>query len=67
MMLYACVWYACRDTQQWLLHGTPRGAPSFLRGANAVVWARDYSHTVHERCDCDTLQSVLKVGLLPQL
>ncbi|KAF6258233.1 Metallo-dependent phosphatase-like protein [Scenedesmus sp. NREL 46B-D3] len=34
-------------------------APEFLRGADAVVWARDYSARDEARCDCDKLQQVL--------
>lgn len=41
---------------------TPPQAPSFLRGASAIVWARAFSATDERRCDCDTLQSVLQVG-----
>jgi hypothetical protein len=37
--------------------------PAFLRGADAVVWARNFSAREEARCDCDTLQEVL--GALP--
>lgn len=35
--------------------------PTFLAGANAVVWARDYSTVDKSKCDCSTLEAVLKV------
>jgi hypothetical protein len=35
-------------------------APGFLRGANAVVWARDYSQRDEARCDCEKLVQVLE-------
>jgi hypothetical protein len=28
-------------------------------GADAIVWAREYSMREHSKCDCDTLQQVL--------
>ncbi|GBF93820.1 hypothetical protein Rsub_06152 [Raphidocelis subcapitata] len=34
-------------------------APGFLRGAHAVVWARDYSQRDEARCDCEKLTQVL--------
>jgi hypothetical protein len=34
--------------------------PGFLRGGSAVVWARDYSMVDEARCDCDTLEHVLR-------
>ena len=42
---------------------TPPQAPAFLRGAHAVVWARDYSQRDEARCDCAKLEAVL--GALP--
>lgn len=48
------------ETQQWLLRQEEGiEAPSFLRGASAVVWARDYS-LEEKRCDCTALQEVLQ-------
>lgn len=48
------------ETQQWLLKQEEGiQAPSFLRGASAVVWARDYS-LEEKRCDCTALQEVLQ-------
>lgn len=40
---------------------SPQQAPGFLRGATAIVWARDYSAEDEGRCDCDKLANVLKV------
>ncbi|WIA20087.1 hypothetical protein OEZ85_005946 [Tetradesmus obliquus] len=61
-----------RETRDWLM-GKPAGGsssssssgkrlppPEFLRGADAVVWARDYSARDEDRCDCDKLQQVLE-------
>lgn len=46
------------DTQQWMLGRSGPQAPDFLQGADAVVWARDYSMTDERRCDCDKLRKV---------
>ncbi|KAL6751357.1 Metallo-dependent phosphatase-like protein [Haematococcus lacustris] len=35
-------------------------APNFLRGATAIVWARNFSTEDHGRCDCDVLRDVLQ-------
>ncbi|GFR50481.1 hypothetical protein Agub_g12741 [Astrephomene gubernaculifera] len=35
-------------------------APVFLRGGNAIVWARAFSASDERRCDCSTLQRVLE-------
>jgi len=64
-----------RETHEWLVNGKPRaqkeeqklmeiqarGAamPSFLSGANAVVWSRRYSHPKEEHCDCAHLAMTL--------
>lgn len=42
----------------------PKGshAPDFLRGADAIVWARDYSAEDAAKCDCAKLEEALKVG-----
>jgi hypothetical protein len=37
----------------------PPPAPGFLRGASAIVWAREYSARDEARCDCDKLEAVL--------
>uniref|UniRef100_A0A7S3QZA2 Calcineurin-like phosphoesterase domain-containing protein n=1 Tax=Dunaliella tertiolecta TaxID=3047 RepID=A0A7S3QZA2_DUNTE len=37
-----------------------REAPSFLRGASAIVWARDYSAEQEAHCECDKLKQVLE-------
>jgi len=37
-------------------------APNFLRGASAIVWARDYSAEQETHCDCNKLQEVLQVN-----
>jgi hypothetical protein len=37
-------------------------APDFLRGADAIVWARDYSAEDAAKCDCAKLEEALKVG-----
>lgn len=49
--------------QDWLLGKSGDKAPSFLRGSNAVVWARDYSMSDERSCDCDKLRQVL--GAVP--
>ncbi len=41
---------------------SPPPAPVFLRGADAIVWARNFSAEDAERCECDTLQRVLTVS-----
>ncbi|KAF5832188.1 Metallo-dependent phosphatase-like protein [Dunaliella salina] len=35
-------------------------APSFLRGASAIVWARDYSAEQEAHCECEKLKQVLE-------
>lgn len=37
----------------------PSTACSWAAGADAIVWAREYSMREHSKCDCDTLQQVL--------
>jgi hypothetical protein len=48
------------ETRQWLISGSAFDPPMFLRGATAVVWARDYSNEEASKCDCSTLDAVLK-------
>eukprot|EP00877_Chromochloris_zofingiensis_P014833 jgi/Chrzof1/9603/Cz04g09110.t1 len=48
-----------KETQAWMLGHTNEVPPGFLRGATAIVWARDYSARQEVHCDCETLQSVL--------
>jgi hypothetical protein len=33
--------------------------PKFLRGRDALVWSREYSHTDAERCNCELLEQTL--------
>jgi hypothetical protein len=52
------------EARAWLQGAAPGGqAPAFLRGSNAVVWARDYSHTDERACNCGRLEQAL--GALP--
>lgn len=48
-----------KETQDWMLNGSPKDMPRFLSGRKAVVWARDYSHENEEYCDCDALKDAL--------
>lgn len=48
------------ETREWLVNGSAYDPPMFLRGASAVVWARDYSNEENSKCDCSTLEAVLK-------
>ncbi len=48
------------ETQQWLLGRSGDTPPAFLRGANAVVWARDFSMVDERQCDCEGLKAVLE-------
>ena len=49
-----------QETREWLIKGSAYEPPMFLRGATAVVWARDYSDEEESKCDCDTLEAVLR-------
>eukprot|EP00798_Chlamydomonas_sp_ICE-L_P019479 gene19479-26140_t len=50
-----------KDIQSWFLEGDLHDAPSFVRGATSLVWARDYSAEDEKRCDCAMLKEVLQV------
>jgi len=49
-----------QETKEWMLQGSALKPPAFLRGASAIVWARDYSAEDEDRCDCSKLQQVLQ-------
>ncbi|KIZ05887.1 Uncharacterized protein MNEG_2066 [Monoraphidium neglectum] len=51
---------AALQQQQQRQRPHPHTPPAFLRGAHAVVWARDYSARDEARCDCEMLSSVLE-------
>ena len=36
--------------------------PSFVRGRDAVVWTREYSHNRADRCDCGMLERTLRTA-----
>lgn len=45
--------------QDWMEgHDVPK--PWFLKGRDALVWSRQYSHTDSTKCNCDLLQQTLE-------
>ena len=47
------------DTAAWM-RGEAPAMPDILKGRDAVVWARDYSHEDAAACDCDALRAALR-------
>lgn len=45
--------------QDWM-EGKPVEKPWFLKGRDAVVWSRSYSHPDERACNCDMLQQTLE-------
>lgn len=48
-----------KAVQDWM-EGKPMEKPWFLRGRDAVVWSRSYSHPEERACNCDMLQQTLE-------
>eukprot|EP00892_Ulva_mutabilis_P010785 jgi/Ulvmu1/8079/UM004_0316.1 len=46
-------------SQDWM-EGKPMEKPWFLKGRDAVVWSRSYSHPEERACNCDMLQQTLE-------
>jgi hypothetical protein len=47
------------SVQDWM-EGHDVQKPWFLRGRDALVWSREYSHTDASKCNCDLLQQTLE-------
>lgn len=47
------------DVQDWM-EGKPMEKPWFLKGRDAIVWSRSYSHPDERACNCDMLQQTLE-------
>ncbi|XP_002963802.2 shewanella-like protein phosphatase 2 [Selaginella moellendorffii] len=47
------------EVRDWIQGRKGRQAPGYLRGKDAVVWARQYSIPVESLCDCKLLDEVL--------
>lgn len=45
--------------QDWM-EGKPMEKPWFLKGRDAVVWSRMYSHPDERACNCEMLQQTLE-------
>lgn len=50
------MWGAVQD---WM-EGYEVPKPWFLKGRDALVWSRQYSHTDSSKCNCDLLQQTLE-------
>eukprot|EP00793_Prasinoderma_coloniale_P001832 PRCOL_00003638-RA len=49
------------EVGRWMEDGRSRGSLKHVKGRDAVVWTRAYSHQDTARCDCATLQSALRM------
>ncbi|KAH7279835.1 hypothetical protein KP509_37G039300 [Ceratopteris richardii] len=48
------------EVSSWILGKGGKFGPRYLHGRDAIVWARRYSETKGERCDCELLENALR-------
>ncbi|KAH9539155.1 hypothetical protein CY35_15G043600 [Sphagnum magellanicum] len=48
-----------QEVRDWMLGKNGWRGPSYLHGANAIVWLRKYSDVKESRCDCELLNEAI--------